>query len=45
MLTLVPKQAGTLAQNEFRIAVDGENVAKITNRSVTVGTDGVKIKY
>tara|TARA_A100000164_G_C21518649_1_gene590457 strand:+ start:221 stop:505 length:285 start_codon:yes stop_codon:yes gene_type:complete len=45
VLTLVPKQAGTLAQNEFRIAVDGENVAKITNRSVTVGTDGVKIKY
>ena len=43
--TLVPKEAGTLGHNEFRIAVAGENVSKITNRSVTIGVDGSKIKY
>jgi len=43
--TLVPKPAGSLGINEFRIAVDGENVSKITNRSVTIGADGSKIKY
>ena len=43
--TLVPKEAGTLGHNEFRIAVAGENVSKITNRSVTIGADGSKIKY
>jgi len=43
--TLVPKEAGTLGHNEFRIAIDGENVSKITNRAVTIGVDGSKIKY
>ena len=43
--TLVPKIAGTLGHNEFRIAIDGENVSKITNRAVTIGVDGSKIKY
>ena len=43
--TLVPKEAGTLGHNELRIAIDGENVSKITNRAVTLGVDGSKIKY
>lgn len=37
--TLVPKKAGTLGHNEFRIEVDGGNVSKITNRAFTVDGD------
>ena len=37
--TLVAKPAGTLSENEFRIAVDGGNVSKITNRAFTVDGD------
>jgi len=45
VLTLVPKEAGELGHNEFRIAVSEGNVAKITNLSLTIGKDGSKIKY
>ena len=40
VLTLVPKEAGTLQPGEFRIHIDNGNVSKITNRSYTV--DGTK---
>jgi len=40
VLTLVPKEAGTLEPGTFRINVDNGNVSKITNRSYTV--DGTK---
>jgi hypothetical protein len=43
VLTLVPKEAGTLLPSEFRVETDRGNVSKITNRALTVG--GKKTSY